>query len=90
MELMADLGIASVAAITAICYVIGMALKAWGRVDKYIPCIMGALGMVLGAVGLYVMPDFPAADIITAIAVGAVSGWAATGINQIFKQLTSE
>ena len=87
---MADLGIASVAAITAICYVIGMALKAWGKVDKSIPCIMGALGMVLGAVGLYVMPDFPAADIITAIAVGAVSGWAATGINQIFKQLTSE
>lgn len=87
---MADLGIASVAAITAICYVIGMALKAWGRVDKYIPCIMGALGMVLGAVGLHVMPDFPANDIITAIAVGAVSGWGATGINQIFKQLSKE
>lgn len=87
---MADLGIASVAAITAICYVIGMALKAWGKVDKYIPCIMGALGMVLGAVGLHVMPDFPANDIITAIAVGAVSGWGATGINQIFKQLSKE
>lgn len=87
---MADLGIASVAAITAICYVIGMALKAWGKVDKYIPCIMGALGMVLGAVGLHVMPDFPASDIITAIAVGAVSGWGATGINQIFKQLSKE
>lgn len=87
---MADLGIASVAAITAICYVIGMALKAWGKVDKYIPCIMGALGMVLGAVGLHVMPDFPANDIITAIAMGAVSGWGATGINQIFKQLSKE
>lgn len=87
---MADLGIASVAAITAICYVIGMALKAWGKVDKYIPCIMGALGMILGAVGLHVMPDFPANDIITAIAVGAVSGWGATGINQIFKQLSKE
>jgi len=87
---MADLGIASVAAITAICYVIGMALKAWGKVDKYIPCIMGALGMILGAVGLHVMPDFPASDIITAIAVGAVSGWGATGINQIFKQLSKE
>ena len=87
---MADLGIASVAAITAICYVIGMALKAWGRVDKYIPCIMGVLGMILGAVGLHVMPDFPANDIITAIAVGAVSGWGATGINQIFKHHSKE
>ena len=87
---MADLGIASVAAITAICYVIGMALKAWGKVDKFIPCIMGILGMVLGVASLYLMPDFPASDIINALAIGAVSGWAATGINQIFKQLAGE
>lgn len=87
---MADLGLASVAAITAICYVIGMGFKAWGKIDKYIPCIMGGLGMILGAIGLQVMPDFPAADIITAIAVGAVSGWAATGINQVFKQLAKD
>ena len=29
---------------------------------------------------------FPADDVITAAAVGIVSGFAATGINQIFKQ----
>lgn len=87
---MNDLGIVSVAAITAICYVIGMGLKAWGKADKYIPCSMGVLGMLLGAASLYLMPDFPATDIINALAIGAVSGWAATGINQIFKQLTGE
>ena len=33
------------------------------------------------------MPNFPATDIINAIAVGIVSGLAATGANQIFKQM---
>lgn len=87
---MDGLGIATVASITAICYIIGVGLKAWGRIDKYIPCIMGILGMVLGAVALKVMSDFPANDIITALGVGAVSGWAATGINQIFKQFSGD
>jgi ribonucleotide monophosphatase NagD (HAD superfamily) len=36
---------------------------------------------------MYVMPDYPAKDILTAIAVGIVSGLAATGTNQIYKQL---
>jgi hypothetical protein len=43
---------------------------------------------VLGIAGLYLMPDFPAKDIINALAVGIVSGLAATGVNQIYKQLT--
>ncbi len=33
------------------------------------------------------MPEFPAADPITAVAVGIVSGLAATGADQIAKQL---
>ena len=36
------------------------------------------------------MPDFPAADMLTAIAVGIVSGLAATGIDQTVKQLGSQ
>ena len=46
------------------------------------------LGGVLGVVGMYTMPDFPAGDILTAIAVGIVSGLAATGADQLGKQLT--
>lgn len=86
---MEELGIATIAAITAVCYIIGIGIKAWGRIDKYIPFIMGVLGMILGVVSLYVMPNFPANDIVTALGIGAVSGWAATGINQVFKQLSS-
>lgn len=36
------------------------------------------------------MPDFPAGDYITAVAVGIVSGLAATGVNQCVKQMKSE
>ena len=36
---------------------------------------------------LHIVPDFPATDYLTAVAVGIVSGLAATGVNQVFKQL---
>lgn len=76
-------------AIVAICYVVGMACKAAQRIpDEWIPVIMAVVGGVLGAVGMNIMPDFPAADYINAVAVGAVSGLAATGVNQVYKQAT--
>ena len=84
-------GIASVAAITVICYLIGQGVKVSPLDDKYIPIIVGAVGGIIGAVAFFIhMPDFPAVDIITAIAVGIVSGLAATGANQVYKQLKGE
>lgn len=84
-----DFGIASVAAITVIAYLIGAACKASQRVtDNWIPVICGCVGAVLGIVGLKVMPDFPASDVLNALAIGIVSGLAATGINQAKKQLS--
>ena len=50
----------------------------------------GVLGGILGVVGLYWIPEYPAQDIITAIAVGIMSGLAATGVNQVYKQLSGE
>ena len=83
-----DFGIASVAAITVIAYLVGIGCKAAGSVkDELIPVICGCVGAVLGIAGLYLMPDFPATDAINALAVGIVSGLAATGVNQIYKQL---
>lgn len=82
-----DLGIAGVAAITVIAYLIGQAVKATKLDNKWIPIICGVAGGVLGAVAMNIMPDFPAADYITAVAVGIVSGLAATGVNQIGKQI---
>lgn len=84
-----NFGIASVAAITVICYLVGMGCKASHHVsDELIPVIAGVVGAVLGVVGFVTnMPDFPATDVLTAIAVGIVSGLAATGVNQVAKQI---
>ena len=83
-----DFGIATVAAITALVYIIGLGIKATKLDNKWIPVICGVCGIVLGIVALYIgVPDFPAADPLTAAAVGGASGLAATGINQVVKQL---
>lgn len=82
-----DFGIASVAGITVICYLVGMLVKASTLDNKWIPIIVGSAGGILGILGLYIMPDFPAGEWITAAAVGIVSGLAATGVNQVAKQL---
>lgn len=85
---MDNFGIASVAAITVICYLVGLIVRASGVDNKYIPIACGVAGGVLGVAGLYLaLPDFPAQDPLTALAVGIVSGLAATGVNQAVKQL---
>ena len=81
-------GIGSVAAITVICYLAGVVVKATPFDNNgLIPIVCGLLGGILGVVGMLFMPDFPANDFLTAAAVGIVSGLAATGANQIGKQL---
>ena len=84
-----DFGIAGVAAITVIAYLVGMAVRATPLDNKWIPVICAAVGGILGVVGMYTMPDFPATDIISSVAVGIVSGLAATGINQTIKQMSN-
>lgn len=84
----ASLGIAVVAAIVVLCYVFGEIAKASALDNKWIPIVCALSGIALGVIGMFIMPDFPANDIITAAAVGAVSGLAATGINQAKKQLS--
>ena len=83
------IGVATVAAIIVICYLIGMIVKATALDSKWIPIICGVCGGVIGALALaFHMPDFPAEDYFTAIAVGIMSGLTATGVNQMFKQLS--
>jgi hypothetical protein len=85
---METFGIASVAAITLICYAIGLIIKSTDVLDnKYIPAIVLVVGAVLGAIGMRIIPDYPATDIITAIAVGFASGGTATAVNETIKQL---
>lgn len=81
----------TIVAITTICYLVGTAAKATEKVkDKYIPVICGVTGAVLGIAGMYLMTEYPATDLINAAALGITSGMAATGLNQIKKQIGKE
>lgn len=83
-----DFGIANVVAITIIVYIIGLGIRATKLDNKWIPVICGVAGIVLGIVALYIgVPDFPATDPMTAAAIGGASGLAATGADQVIKQL---
>lgn len=82
------MGITGVAAITLICYLAAEAIKATALDNKWLPAICGALGAVLGILAMFIMPEFPGTDYITAAAIGIASGLAATGANQVYKQMT--
>ena len=86
-----DFGITTVVAVVVLCYLIGLAAKALSFLDnKWIPVICGVAGAALGILAFYLgMPEFPAQDVLTAAAVGAASGLAATGVDQAAKQLTN-
>ena len=84
------MGITGVAGIVVICYLVGLIVKATPfDNNRIIPIVCGAAGGALGVAGMFLMPDFPASDPITAVAVGIVSGLAATGADQIVKQVKS-
>ena len=77
-----------VPAITVVCFAIAFALKKINEnFSNFLPLICGLLGCGLGILGFYVVPDFPASDIFTALAVGTASGLAATGTNELIQQL---
>ena len=83
-----EFGIATVVTITVIVYIIGLGIKATPLDNKWIPVICGVSGIALGILALFIgVPDFPAADYLTAAAVGGASGLAATGMDQVAKQI---
>ena len=90
MEFLENLGILSVPAIAAICFLIAEAVKATGLDSKWLPVICGGVGGALGVAAMFLMPDFPAKDVLTALAIGIVSGFGATGAHQVYKQFTKD
>lgn len=86
---MENLGFTAIPAITVICYLIAQIVKATVVDNKWLPIVCGVAGAVLGVVAMYIMPEYAATDYLTAVAIGIVSGLAATGVNQIVKQLGS-
>ena len=77
-------------AIAVICYFVGFACKKFKneKLDSFIPVICGLLGAVLGVIAFITLPDYiGAANWLCAVAIGIISGFAATGANQVIKQL---
>ena len=79
--------IGTVAAITVICMLLAQIIKTTKIDNKWLPALCGIMGAILGAIGFRLMPDYPAADLLSAIAVGIMSGLAATGAHQAYKQV---
>ena len=83
---------AAVPAIGVIVYLIAeifkVAANSRENLLRFIPVLCGVLGGVLGVLGWLLIPGYiPAENIFTAAAIGIISGLAATGANQIGKQL---
>lgn len=90
MEIIEKLGIEAVPVIAVIVFLIVEAVKATSLDNKWLPVIAGFCGGALGIAATVLMPDFPAHDPLTAVAVGIVSGLAATGAHQIYKQFNKD
>lgn len=56
---------------------------------KFVPLVACALGIICGVIGFYCVPGvLDTANVFVAIVIGGASGLAATGTNQVIKQLT--
>ena len=87
MDIM-DFGIAAIPAITVICFLIAEVVKQTPLDKAWIPAICGVCGAVLGVAAFYLSPNLiPANDVLSAVAIGIVSGFAATGVHQVYKQI---
>ena len=78
------------AVIVVICVLVGMGMK-WGfegnaRLTAGIPWMLAVVGAILGIVASFIMEDYSSMDVLTAIANGAVSGLAAGGAYQVYRQ----
>lgn len=81
------LGIAAIPVITVICYGVAEVIKATPMDNKWLPPICIILGGILGVLALFIAPEIiPAKDILSAVAIGIVSGGFATSIHQTIKQ----
>ena len=81
--------IIAIPAITVLCYLVAEVYKGYvsEKNFKHIPAICGVTGAAMGVVSYIWMQGYiPAENPLVAAAIGAVSGWAATGANQVIRQ----
>ena len=85
----------SIPCFVVICYLFAELLKGITRknetIKRMIPAISGLIGGLLGYLTFQFYPEFiSVGNIFEAIAIGIISGLAATGSNQIIKQLSKK
>ncbi len=82
------LNYSTIPVIVVICYIAITAIKSTKIASKWYPIISCAIGMLTAVAMYYILPDFiGATSLVVAVISGAVSGLAATGSNQVLKQL---
>lgn len=82
--------IVTVPVIVGFCYLVGYLVKLFKneKLNDFIPGICIVIGIVLGLVSLYTIPDLvPASNWLAAAVIGGFSGLSATGVNQVVKKL---
>ena len=79
----------AIPSISILCYMIAQGYKTFvpSYSYKHIPAICMAAGCLIAVVSYLLIPGYiPAENMITASAIGVVSGGAAVGVNQAIKQ----
>ena len=82
--------IVTVPVIVGACYLVGYIIKLFKneKLDNFIPGICAVLGIILGLVSFFTIPNLiPADNWLSASVIGGFSGWAATGVNQTYKKI---
>ena len=78
-----------VAAVFTCLQLLKIAVSGSEKVLKFFPLIAAGLGVALGITAYLATPEIiPAGNVFVAILIGGASGLAATGTNQIVKQLS--
>ena len=82
--------IVTVPVIVGFCYLVGFCVKLFKneKLNDFIPGICIVVGVALGLISFYTIPDLvPANNWLSASVIGGFSGLAATGTNQVIKKL---
>ena len=87
MEFLDEMGITGMPAITVLCFLAAELMKRLPFDRKWIPVICAGLGCVLGLGAMFVIPDYPNDNLYSALSVGVVSGFAATGAHQAYQRI---
>ena len=72
-------------------YLIGLMIKNTEKIkDKFIPAILGGIGVMLSAIYVIATEDFSLMSVFTAITQGVLVTGVAVYVNQLIKQISKE